>query len=270
MRSASTSTSARRSTPPATSACASTWPTNRSTHTRAAPTAKRHFGSAAIDWKIARGVKLELDAEYQERSQKTVPAFQLLDGVIVPQDVDPRVLMSDQPWNQPTFFRTTTLQARLEVELAKNWSASMVAHSMRRKADDYVAFPYGFYSNYDFDVYDYRSIDETRSPRRSSARARDAGHRRDRPRTGIRRIALQEHDSQPGLRVQLLRRQQLFRSSHASHCPGSVDPGRQLPAAGEPRFTDRTLFLRPPVETDRSAGGRRISSARASGLVEFQ
>ncbi|MEO7760898.1 MAG: TonB-dependent siderophore receptor [Casimicrobiaceae bacterium] len=126
---------------------------------------KRHFGSAAVDWKIARGVKLELDAEYQERSQKSVPAFQLLDGVIVPEGVDPRVLLSTQPWNQPVFFRTLTLQARLEVELTKDWTASLVAHSMRRKADDHIAFPYGFYSNYDFDVYDYRSIDETRSPR---------------------------------------------------------------------------------------------------------
>ena len=36
---------------------------------------------------------------------------------------------------------------------------------MRRKADDYVAFPYGFYGNYDFDLYDYRSINETRNPR---------------------------------------------------------------------------------------------------------
>ena len=38
------------------------------------------FGSAALDWRIAKGVKLELDAEYQERSQITVPGFQLLDG----------------------------------------------------------------------------------------------------------------------------------------------------------------------------------------------
>src|SRR5262249_25115508 len=78
----------------------------------------------------------------------------------------PRVLLSDQqPWNQPVFFRTETLQARLEVELAKNWDASLVASSMRRKADDNIAFPFGFYGNYDFDVYDFRSLGETRNPR---------------------------------------------------------------------------------------------------------
>jgi iron complex outermembrane receptor protein len=133
---------------------------------------KRHFGAAAIDWKIAPGVKLELDAEFQERSQLTVPGFQLLDGTTVPQGVDPRVLMNDQPWSQPFFTRTQTLQARLELELARDWTASLVAHSMRRKADDYVAFPYGFYGNYDFDVYDYRSLDETRTPRTFEALVR--------------------------------------------------------------------------------------------------
>ncbi|MEO8135632.1 MAG: TonB-dependent siderophore receptor, partial [Betaproteobacteria bacterium] len=125
----------------------------------------RKFGSAAFDWRIAPGVKLELDAEYQERKQVTVPAFQLLDGVTIPTGVDPRVLMNDQPWTRPFFTRTATLQARLEVDLPRGWSAILQAQNMRRKADDYVAFPYGFYSNYDFDLYDYRSINETRNPR---------------------------------------------------------------------------------------------------------
>ncbi len=125
----------------------------------------RKFGSAALDWKIAKGVKLELDAEYQERKQVTVPAFQLLDGAIVPSGVDPRVLMNDQPWTKPFFTRTATLQAKLEVDLPQGWVATLQAQNMRRKADDYVAFPYGFHSNYDFDVYDYRSINETRNPR---------------------------------------------------------------------------------------------------------
>jgi len=126
---------------------------------------KRHFGSAALDWRIARGVKLELDAEYQERSQITVPGFNLLDWTTVPQNVDPRVLMNDQPWTQPFFTRTRNLQARLVLDLPRAWTATLTAHSMRRKADDYAAFPFGFYSNYDYDLYDYRSLDETRSPR---------------------------------------------------------------------------------------------------------
>jgi iron complex outermembrane receptor protein len=125
----------------------------------------RHFGSAAVDWRIAKGVKLEFDAEYQERSQITVPAFQLLDGVIVPVGVDPRVLMNAQPWTKPFFTRTATIQGKLDVDLAANWVATLQLNSMRRKADDYVAFPYGFYGNYDFDLYDYRSINETRNPR---------------------------------------------------------------------------------------------------------
>ena len=125
----------------------------------------RRFGSAAIDWRIAGGVKLELDAEYQERAQITVPGFQLLDGVIVPVGVDPRNLMNAQPWTRPFFTRTATLQAKLDVELPRGWLATLQVNSMRRKADDNVAFPYGFYGNYDFDLYDYRSSNETRSPR---------------------------------------------------------------------------------------------------------
>ena len=134
----------------------------------------RHFGSVAFDWRIAKGVKLELDAEYQERAQVTVPGFQLLDGTTVPSGVDPRVLMNAQPWTKPFFTRTATLLARLEVELARGWSATLQANSMRRKADDYVAFPYGFYGNYDFDLYDYRSLNETRSPRTLEALLRGA------------------------------------------------------------------------------------------------
>jgi len=135
---------------------------------------KRHFGSAALDWRIARGVKLELDAEFQERSQITVPGFNLLDGTTVPQNVDPRVLMNDQPWRQPFFTRTQNLQARLIVDLPREWTATLTAHSMRRKADDYASFPYGFHANYDYDMYDYRSLDETRSPRTLEALFRGA------------------------------------------------------------------------------------------------
>ena len=133
---------------------------------------ERRFGSAAVDWRIAKGVKLEFDAEYQERSQITVPAFQLLDGVIVPVGVDPRNLMNAQPWTKPFFTRTATLQGKLDVDLPRGWLATLQVNSMRRKADDYVAFPYGFYSNYDFDLYDYRSINETRSPRTVEALVR--------------------------------------------------------------------------------------------------
>lgn len=125
---------------------------------------ERRFGSAALDWRIAMGIKLELDAEYQERSQFTVPAFQLLDGAVVPTGVDPRVQMNAQPWTRPFFTRTATLQGKLDIELPRGWVATLKANSMRRKADDYVAFPYGFYGNYDFDLYDYQSINETRNP----------------------------------------------------------------------------------------------------------
>lgn len=133
---------------------------------------ERRFGSAAVDWRITKGVKLELDAEYQERSQITVPGFQLLDGVIVPAGVDPRNLMNAQPWTRPFFTRTATLQAKLDVDLPRAWLATLQVNSMRRKSDDYVAFPYGFYGNYDFDLYDYRSVNETRSPRTLEALVR--------------------------------------------------------------------------------------------------
>ncbi|MBK9606080.1 MAG: TonB-dependent receptor [Betaproteobacteria bacterium] len=125
----------------------------------------RRLGAAALDWRLAKGVKLELDAEYQERYQITVPGFQLLDGATVPAGVDPRVLMNAQSWTKPFFTRTATLQGKLDIDLPRGWLATLQVNSMRRKADDYVAFPYGFYANYDFDLYDYRSINETRNPR---------------------------------------------------------------------------------------------------------
>ncbi|MBK7471452.1 MAG: TonB-dependent receptor plug domain-containing protein [Betaproteobacteria bacterium] len=126
----------------------------------------RRFGAAALDWRLAKGVKLELDAEYQERYQITVPGFQLLDGVIVPTGVDPRVLMNAQSWTRPFFTRTATLQGKLDIDLPRGWVATLQVNSMRRKADDYVAFPYGFYANYDFDLYEATT---SRSAPRSTA-----------------------------------------------------------------------------------------------------
>jgi len=99
---------------------------------------KRQFGSLALDWRIAPRVRIELDSEYQERSQLTVPGFNLLDGTTVPQNVDPRVLMNDQPWRQPWFVRTATFQGRLFVDLAPDWTAIVSTSYMKRKADDYV------------------------------------------------------------------------------------------------------------------------------------
>ncbi|MBK8740366.1 MAG: hypothetical protein IPM02_12945 [Betaproteobacteria bacterium] len=92
----------------------------------------------------------------------------------VPTAVDPRVLMNAQPWTRPFFTRTATLQGKLDVDLPRGWVATLQVNSMRRKADDYVAFPYGFYGNHDFDLYDYRSINETRNPRTVEALVRGA------------------------------------------------------------------------------------------------
>jgi iron complex outermembrane receptor protein len=135
----------------------------------------REFVSAAFDWQITPDALLQLDADFQHKSQLTAPGFQLFDGVSLPTGVSSKMFLNDQPWARPVDTKSTNLGLRFEYKLAPDWVASVNANKHWFKRDDYTAFPYGctaangdyfngYCSNGNYDVYDYQSAGERKSP----------------------------------------------------------------------------------------------------------
>jgi iron complex outermembrane receptor protein len=136
---------------------------------------ERQFVSSAFDWQITPDALLQIDMDYQRKAQITAPGFQLIRNDVLPGGVSAKTLLNDQPWTKPVTTRDTNLGLRFEYKLAPGWLATASANKHWFKRDDYTAFPYGcgnegdgFYpgycSNGDYDVYDYQSVGERKSP----------------------------------------------------------------------------------------------------------
>lgn len=133
----------------------------------------RKFISGAFDWQISPKALLQLDADYQDKAQATAPGFQLLNNTTLPIGVDADTMLNRQPWTRPVETITINLGLRFQYAFDDNWHATLSANQHSFKRDDYTAFPYGcsseelypgFCGNGDFDVYDYRSLGETKKP----------------------------------------------------------------------------------------------------------
>jgi len=134
---------------------------------------ERQFASAAFDWRITPQALLQLDLDFQHKSQLTAPGFQLFDGVRLPPDVDPATMLNDQPWARPVRTDSDNLGLRFEYRFDSGWKASFAVNRSRMRRDDYTAFPYscsaltyptvGFCANGDYDVYDYQSAGESKT-----------------------------------------------------------------------------------------------------------
>jgi iron complex outermembrane receptor protein len=136
---------------------------------------ERQFVSGAFDWQITPDALLQLDMDYQRKAQITAPGFQLIRNAVLPSGVSAKMLLNDQPWTKPVETRDTNLGLRFEYKLAPGWLATVSGNKHWFKRDDYTAFPYGcsnegegFYpgycSNGDYDVYDYQSVGERKTP----------------------------------------------------------------------------------------------------------
>jgi iron complex outermembrane receptor protein len=141
----------------------------------------RSFVSGAFDFRISPQALLQVDADYQKKSQKTAPGFQLAGGTSLPV-VDAATFLNDQPWAKPVETETSNFGLNFQYELSPEWKATLSANQHRFKRDDYTAFPYGcsseslwpgYCANGDYDVYDYRSLGEEKKP--LSARAQLQG-----------------------------------------------------------------------------------------------
>ena len=131
---------------------------------------ERQFASGAFDWHISSQALLQLDVDYQHKSQLSAPGFQLSNGTDLPRGIDPATMLNNQPWAKPVDTRNSNLGLRFEYQINAAWHASLSANQHEFKRDDYTAFPAGcgnIYSGYcangDYDVYDYQSPNESKS-----------------------------------------------------------------------------------------------------------
>jgi iron complex outermembrane recepter protein len=136
---------------------------------------ERQFISGALDWQISPQALVQLDMDYQHKSQITAPGYQLIRGVELPTGVKRSMLLNNQPWTKPVETKSSNIGLRFEYKLNDDWRATLSANKHSFKRDDYTAFPYGcgnegagFYpgycSNGDYDVYDYQSVGERKNP----------------------------------------------------------------------------------------------------------
>ena len=134
--------------------------------------------SLAADWKISPNATLQLDSNYQTSAQRSVSGYQLLGGTMIPAHPSRTRMLGFQPWQQPVGIDASNSTLRFDYRFSDHWSAQLSASHSRAVIDDNVAFAYGcFYSpdcasgatpgwffapNGDYDIYDYRSPDDTR------------------------------------------------------------------------------------------------------------
>ena len=138
---------------------------------------QRDFASLAFDWNISPDALLQLDAEYQTREQRSAPGYQLLGGTRLPHHASPKKLLAHQSGSKPVTTDALNLNGNFEYRFSDTWKSNISASRSRVVIDDYSSFAWGCYGsascasaavpNYfspegDYDIYDFRSPDDTR------------------------------------------------------------------------------------------------------------
>jgi len=139
---------------------------------------RRNLYALAADWRITPAATLEVDSDYQTSAQRSASGYQLLGGTLIPPHPDPTRLLGFEPWQKPVDIHAWNSSARLNVALGDAWQLRLAAGHSRSVIQDNVAFAYGcfyqaacanlvttgayFAPDGGYDVYDYRSPDDTR------------------------------------------------------------------------------------------------------------
>lgn len=132
---------------------------------------QRDFVSLAFDWNISPDALLQLDAEYQNKQQRSVPGYQLLGGTQVPHDASPKKLLGHQSGSHQVGIDSLNLTGKFEYRFSDQWNGSVSAARSQVVIDDYSSFAWGgdtqgvgnyFTPEGNYDIYDYRSPDDTR------------------------------------------------------------------------------------------------------------
>lgn len=121
----------------------------------------RLFGSLALDWKISDRSKLEFDLESQRQKQRSVPGYQLLGGETIPTGVEWDRLLGYQSWSKPVTNESLNTSLKYSYQINDNWSSNLSASQSRVIVDDYSAFAYTFDQQGNYDIYDFRSPDDS-------------------------------------------------------------------------------------------------------------
>ncbi len=140
--------------------------------------ARRSFVSIGADWKIGDRATLLLDTDYQTSGGRSASGYQLLGGTDIPPHPHRTRLLGYQPWQRPVGIHSSNTSLRFNYRFSDTWNAQVSAGHSHTAIDDNVAFAYGcFYAascasgatpgyffapNGDYDVYDFRSPDDTR------------------------------------------------------------------------------------------------------------
>jgi len=122
---------------------------------------QRVFGSLALDWKVSDRSKLEFDLESQRQRQRSVPGYQLLGGTTIPTDVSWDRLLGYQSWGKPVTNESLNAGLKYTYQFNDNWTGNLAASQSRVVVDDYSAFAYTFDQNGHYDIYDFRSPNDS-------------------------------------------------------------------------------------------------------------
>ena len=138
---------------------------------------QRDFASLAFDWNISPDALLQLDVEYQTKEQRSAPGYQLLGGTRLLHHASPKKLLAHQSGSKPVTTDALNLNGNFEYRFSDTWKGNISASRSRVVIDDYSSFAWGCYGsascasaavpNYfspegDYDIYDFRSPDDTR------------------------------------------------------------------------------------------------------------
>ena len=139
----------------------------------------RQVGFAA-DWRVRPGTTFEVELEHNRSEQFSVPGHSL-HGLSVPSadGIDPDLNLNRQSWSAPVTSEGSTGSIRLTQQLSPQWQWVGSYGEQHLRMDDRTAFPFGcayatasantyadrFCDDGTYDVYDYRSLDESRITR---------------------------------------------------------------------------------------------------------
>lgn len=140
---------------------------------------RREFLSAAFDWRLSDDAVFGVDADWQKKSQLSVPGYQPLGGTALPPGVRPEKMLNDQPWSEPVVVEARNIGARFDYGAGADRRFEAAVNFNRVAAEDKAAFPYGcssgpdylatFCGNGDYDLYDYQSSGEVRTAAHAQA-----------------------------------------------------------------------------------------------------
>ncbi len=138
---------------------------------------QRDFASLAFDWNISPDALLQLDIEYQNKQQRSAPGYQLLGGSSLPHHASPKRLLGHQSGSKPVTNESLNIGGNFEYRFNDDWKGNLSASRSQVVIDDYSSFAWGCYGstscssvkvpNYfspegNYDIYDFRSPDDTR------------------------------------------------------------------------------------------------------------